>query len=261
MIYCAWILWNEEHLISKSIRSVKDYVDYFIFIDGAWKSNLRAQADGSFVSTDNTHDIVKSELPSSKMLWVSPTKYWLNEASKRTAYCKIFEEMGKKGDWLLWLDADEICIDNVSHGIHHLKTKAPYEPHWVWVKTTFPFEGPAVHTYDKWPGYRSDYELTKSTYFDMGRRLNIIPYLKNIHYVSPLHPFSGEESLLPIKAMTMKFFMIWNLVWLKNAKHLLWRLERSLIDRNPRSGRWRDLEWASGVLDEMEEKYGVKIDK
>lgn len=264
MIFCAWVVWNEAQLIRKSIESVKDYVDYFIVVDGAFQSNLKAVKENKILSTDNTIEIVKSLIPQNKLSIINPpNRFWVNEAEKRTAYCKEFFKLGKAGDWLLWLDGDEILTDNVKGGFDYLrkinKDSKAYKAHWVWVKSTYPSESPIHYEGDEWKGYKEKYDI-ENTYFDMGRRINILPY-EDIHYVNALQPANNKnQHIRPLDNHVNKFFMIWNLVWLRNAEMLGLRYERCLIERKPNKGKWRDESWATKILDDMEKRYNVKLD-
>lgn len=261
MIYCAWLVWNDEHLIRKSIRSVKKHVDHFILIDGAFLSNLKALSSGEHKSTDRTYDVVKSEIPNDKLTWIESTDFWRDEAHKRTEYCKVFLSLAKKGDWLLWLDGDEICVNNLHGGFDYLSNKSDYVPHWVWVKSIYPIESPSHPLNGKWRGkYKDKYDYVTETYFDMGKRINILPYIEGLHYKTHLQPFSSTNALIPRQVYTMKYFMIWNLVWMRRSERLLLRLERSIMERRPKAGKWRDSKWSSNILDNMEKKYNIKLD-
>lgn len=264
MIFCAWITWNESKLIRKSVESVKDYVDYFIVVDGAFKSNLKAVHQNEMKSTDNTVDIIKSLVPNNKLSVINPpNRFWLDEAEKRTAYCKEFFKLGKKGDWLLWLDGDEILVDNVKGGFDYLRKingdNEAYKAHWVWVKSTYPSESPIYFDGEEWKGYKDKYEI-ENTYFDLGKRINILPY-EDIHYVNALQPANTKNvHIRPLDNYVNKFFSIWNLVWLRDAEMLSLRYERSLIERKPKNGKWKDMDWAKKIIDDMNNKYNLKLD-
>lgn len=275
-IFCAWIIWNEETLIELSIKSVLPYADHFIVVDGAFKSNLKAVHSGKSESTDKTINIVKSLIPEEKLTVISPpNRFWEDECEKRNAYYEKFLELGKKGDWLFWMDGDEIAQDNVRFGFQWLRSIEEnnsenksvgkyYRPMWVWVKSIYPNESP-IHFYrtKEWEGYKDNYSVDE-TYIEIGRRLNLLTWDDNIRYVNALAMREKRGKLVfPLQdhKHTMTFFMIWNIVFKRDPTMLLLRYERSMVERKPKKGyKWKEQEWAKRLIENMEEKYKRKID-
>jgi hypothetical protein len=233
MIYCAWLVWNDLPTIRESIYSVQDYVDHFIVVDGAFLSNYHALESGKYKSTDGTDRRVHRILRGHNYTYVEPTDYWADEGTKRSAYCTAFMELAQEGDWLLWIDADEIITDNIFLGMKYLRERADYVPHWVWVKSTYPAESPHRPFKDKWDGYSNYYGYPEDTYFDLGKRINLLTYTEGLHYKEPLQPYNTAGRVTPpLPAYTMMYFMIWNQVWLRPKEALQQRLERSIVERS-----------------------------
>lgn len=93
-IYCGMIAYNEEYLIGASIKSVLDFVDKVIVIDGSpWGP-----------STDNTAEIARSL--GKKVTVISC--FSEDEMLQRNDYLSFMER--SEHNWCIKLDADEVWL-------------------------------------------------------------------------------------------------------------------------------------------------------
>lgn len=97
-LVACYTVFNEEHLIADSIRSVKAYVDSFLVVDSAFDCN----PVNATCSTDNTRKIIE------KLCDPKPLEYIASDRklSEIDARNMVFNHVAI-GDWALVIDADE----------------------------------------------------------------------------------------------------------------------------------------------------------
>jgi len=100
------IVLNEEEYIEYALRSVYDFVDYIIVIEGAVTLCMNfANADGS--STDSTVDIIQS-IPDPKDKIILEQGIWESKIAQRQRYLDIILQQNLAPDYILQVDGDEI---------------------------------------------------------------------------------------------------------------------------------------------------------
>jgi len=125
MIYVGMIAYNEELFIGASLKSIYDYVDKIIVIDGsAWGP-----------STDKTAEIARSV--GSKVEVVSGTykrEGGRHKILQRQAYIDKMEK--GKDNWCILHDADEVFFkEQIKNLVGHIHTASPHTMlfHYPWV--------------------------------------------------------------------------------------------------------------------------------
>lgn len=100
-IYAAYVVCNEAELIAESVRSVKAYVDGFVFVDSAFHAN---ELDATH-STDDTRALAEAAAHPLSMTYVeSDRKMELDEARNLSL------SLIPKGSWALTIDGDETIL-------------------------------------------------------------------------------------------------------------------------------------------------------
>jgi len=112
-IYVGIIAYNEEILIEASLRSVYDYVDEIIVIDGSYWGP----------STDRTAEIVQSIGPKIKLFKETFNKVGITTAIERMQRQMYLDKMEKgKNNWCITQDADEVWDDgNIGRLIDYIR--------------------------------------------------------------------------------------------------------------------------------------------
>lgn len=109
-IYACYIVYNEADKIEISLRSVIDYVDKIIIVDGAFADFPHNCPQ----SSDETKNIAE-RICKKKLIWIDCSKEngkyisWDLEAKKRNAYLQLVPI----GAWLYIMDADTILTGDV----------------------------------------------------------------------------------------------------------------------------------------------------
>ena len=111
MIYACYVIYNDASLFHNSLKSIVDFVDKVIVVDGAWKSHPYGEHPES---TDNVKKIAKS-ICGKKLIWVGCRKIkdkyipWNNQIQKRNVYLKLVPE----NDWFIVLDSDTLIFGEI----------------------------------------------------------------------------------------------------------------------------------------------------
>jgi hypothetical protein len=138
------IVKNEEKVLPRLMRSVKDYIDYYVVVDTG--------------STDDTIALIKQEMAGFGVEGEVHERAWVNFGVNRQQALDLAVEAGK-AEWLLFIDADEELgvsdpkfYEKLEPGVsydlekHHGRTRYAV-PHLVNIRTgKFQWKGP-VHNY------------------------------------------------------------------------------------------------------------------
>lgn len=136
MIQVNMMCWNNEERIGLALRSVHDYVDKIVVIDGAYEGfapNMPVE------SIDHTR-VIAEAFPKVEFIQLHER---LRPPVKRML---AFEE--HEADWYIVLDTDEVMFGDMNRMIHVLKTEKPVHGYKVFSylnlrgfisKTTFAF--------------------------------------------------------------------------------------------------------------------------
>lgn len=101
MIVATYVVFNEAELIAESIRSVKAYVDRFVFVDSAFRSHPSEATH----STDRTRQIAEAACHPLPVTYVeSDRKMELDEARN------LSHSLLEPGDWAFTIDGDETLL-------------------------------------------------------------------------------------------------------------------------------------------------------
>jgi len=106
-ILAGYCVFNEARHIEKSIRSIYDFVDKIVVIDGPYIG----YPHNSLKSTDGTREIVLS-FDKVKLIDIP---HPMRQPDKRSLM--FFEE----ADWYFWIDGDEIAVGDVSRGMDYVR--------------------------------------------------------------------------------------------------------------------------------------------
>ena len=138
------IVKNEEQVLPRLLRSVKDYIDYYVIVDTG--------------STDGTIELIKREMSGYGVEGEVHEREWVNFGVNRQQALELAVRAAK-ADWLLFIDADEeLGVSNskfyeklepgVSYDLEKHHSNVRYAvPHLINVRETqWKWEGP-VHNY------------------------------------------------------------------------------------------------------------------
>jgi len=141
MIFAGMIVYNEEFLIDACLRSIKDFVDRIIIVDGSpWGP-----------STDKTIEIAY-RYPNVKII---SGKFEI-EANQRQTY---FDNMEKgENNWCLKVDADEVWDDiHLYELLNSIKTASKETKHFQF--KSYEFYGDAWHYIERGDFGYGNYQL------------------------------------------------------------------------------------------------------
>ncbi len=138
------IVKNEEKVLPRLLRSVKDYIDYYVIVDTG--------------SADDTIDLIKREMAEYGVDGEVHEREWVNFGVNRQQALELAVKAGK-ADWLLFIDADEelgvsdpTFFEKLEPGVsydlekHHSNIRYAV-PHLINIRETrWKWEGP-VHNY------------------------------------------------------------------------------------------------------------------
>ena len=138
------IVKNEEKVLPRLFRSVKDFIDYYVIVDTG--------------STDDTIDLIKREMASHGIDGEVHEREWVNFGVNRQQALELAVQ-ADKADWVLFIDADEELgvsdpefYEKLEPGVtydlekHHSNVRYAV-PHLINVRETkWKWEGP-VHNY------------------------------------------------------------------------------------------------------------------
>jgi tetratricopeptide (TPR) repeat protein len=138
------IVKNEERVLPRLFRSLKDYIDYYVIVDTG--------------STDGTIDLIKREMSGFEIDGEVHEREWVNFGVNRQQALELAVQAGK-ADWLLFIDADEelgvsdpTFYERLEPGVsydlekHHSNIRYAV-PHLINIRETqWKWEGP-VHNY------------------------------------------------------------------------------------------------------------------
>ncbi len=138
------IVKNEEKVLPRLLRSIKDYVDYYVIVDTG--------------STDGTIELIKREMSEYGIDGEVHEREWVNFGVNRQQALELALQAGKT-DWVLFIDADEELgvsdpkfYERLEPGVtydlekHHSNVRYAV-PHLINVRETqWKWEGP-VHNY------------------------------------------------------------------------------------------------------------------
>jgi len=101
-LIACYNIFNEEQFLDRSIRSVWDVMDEFIFVDGAYKGYV----NDTPASSDGTLNIVEKWMGEGKpcTLIEAPRRFWPDQVTKRQEYLRRV----MPGDWVCLMDGDWI---------------------------------------------------------------------------------------------------------------------------------------------------------
>ncbi len=124
MIVASYVVHNEEALIAESVRSVKAYVDRYVFVDAVFTTN---PVEATY-STDRTRQEAERAAHPLPVTYIeSGTKLELAEA-------RNIALRESDGDWTLIIDGDETLL-GARHEVDALMAQARSgeltEPQWV----------------------------------------------------------------------------------------------------------------------------------
>ena len=131
-IVACYSFYNEIEFIEESLRSVIDFVDYLVMVDGAYDD----WPDKQDYSYDGTKDMIK-QLIGNKGLIIEPP-HRLMQSEKRNIYLRCVEERFN-GAWMFVIDGDEVLRDpkedfewlhsqtDVTHSMGRLRVRNDYE--------------------------------------------------------------------------------------------------------------------------------------
>jgi glycosyltransferase involved in cell wall biosynthesis len=138
------IVKNEEKVLSRLLRSVKDYIDYYVIVDTG--------------STDDTIELVRREMAAFGIEGEVHEREWVNFGVNRQQALEL-AVAADKTDWLLFIDADEELGVSDPKFYEKLEPGTSYDlekhhsnlryavPHLINVRETqWKWEGP-VHNY------------------------------------------------------------------------------------------------------------------
>ena len=138
------IVKNEQKVLPRLFRSVKDYIDYYVIVDTG--------------STDSTIELIKREMSGYGIDGEVHERAWVNFGVNRQQALELALQAGKT-DWLLFIDADEELGVEDPKFYEKLKPGVTYDlekhhsniryavPHLINVRETqWKWEGP-VHNY------------------------------------------------------------------------------------------------------------------
>jgi glycosyltransferase involved in cell wall biosynthesis len=155
------IVKNEAKVLSRLLRSVKDYIDYYVIVDTG--------------STDGTIDLIRREMQDYGIEGEVHERPWVNFGVNRQQALEL-AVAANRAPWLLFIDADEeLAVSDtkfyeklepgVSYEIekHHKETRYAV-PHLLNVETArYRWEGP-VHNYIVTLGGEKRRELRKDVW-------------------------------------------------------------------------------------------------
>lgn len=138
------IVKNETKVLERLFRSVKDYVDYYVIVDTG--------------STDGTPEFIAEKMRQFGIEGEVHSRPWVNFGVNRQQALELAVQAGR-GDWLLFIDADEELgvsdpkfFEKLEHGVsydiekHHSGMRYAV-PHLIDIKKSqWRWEGP-VHNY------------------------------------------------------------------------------------------------------------------
>jgi hypothetical protein len=110
-MYACYVVYNDALLFELSLRSIIDYVEKVIVVDGAWKSFPYGEYPES---TDGTKEIAE-KICGDKLIWVDCKEEngkcvpWETEIEKRSEYLKYVPT----GKWFLVIDSDEVILGEI----------------------------------------------------------------------------------------------------------------------------------------------------
>lgn len=91
----ALMVKNEEKVIVRCLNSIKDLVDFIFIVDTG--------------SSDNTINVIRNYLSENNLKGEVVERPWINFGANKTETLQLIKN---KFDYVLWLDADEIIINN-----------------------------------------------------------------------------------------------------------------------------------------------------
>jgi len=103
MIHACYVVCNEADVIADSIRSVKAYVDRFVFIDSVFTAN---PMDATH-STDDTRGVCERMAYPVPIEYVESDRKLTQEAARNEYLDRV-----PKGDWVFNLDGDEVLYSD-----------------------------------------------------------------------------------------------------------------------------------------------------
>lgn len=106
------IVKNETRVLERLFKSVKDYIDYYVIVDTG--------------STDGTQDFICNWMDAADIKGEIHQRDWVNFGHNRQQALEL-AVMADKGDWLLFIDADEELGTSDTGFFQHLKVGVTYE--------------------------------------------------------------------------------------------------------------------------------------
>ena len=121
---CAcYIVFNEEEYIEASIKSIYNFVEKIIIIDGSTEANRSfGNIDGS--SSDKTLSILEKMEDSKKKITVISHRLWKNKEEQRNTYCEMLHGM----DYAFIIDGDEVWDGENLRKLEHVIFSNPHIP-------------------------------------------------------------------------------------------------------------------------------------
>lgn len=162
MIVAAYCVFNEEALIAESIRSVKAFVDRFIFIDAAFRSNPLPATH----STDRTREVAERAVYPLPLTYHEADSKMELDAARNLALRLMDDD-----DWALIIDGDETLLgerDEIRGLFNEIRRRERVEPVGMSVfSSALVFDGHA-------PAIDSDAYQTLSVVYTRGRQVRLV---------------------------------------------------------------------------------------
>lgn len=132
-VYACYIVYNNEHTIIASLKSIVPYVEKIIMVDGAFKDYPHEIP----FSTDYTKELAQ-KICKDKLLWIGCNgKAWIGDPTKRNVYLRLIPN----DKWFIALDGDEVIRGKIREELERIE------------KTNYTCVGVHLYNYNpKWRG-------------------------------------------------------------------------------------------------------------